>query len=95
MFKSRRSKIALLVAAALAVYVGGYLFVRSQHWLVHRAGFAYGKTDSHAVTVGDLGLGAGLTHYAAHFSYFLFAPLRWAETAFWSVRHPVGTPWPY
>lgn len=92
---SRRSKIALCIAALFAVYVGGYLFVRSQHWLVHRSGFAYGNTDNHSIAIGDLGWGFNPEYRVAQVSYLVFAPLRWGETAFWYIRHPTGKPWPY
>ncbi len=95
MFPERCSKIALVTGVLVAVYVGGYLYVRSQHWLVHRSGFAYGKTDSHSVVMGDLGPGMAAGYPMAHLSYYLFTPLRWGETACWYACYPAGRPWPY
>jgi hypothetical protein len=87
---TRRRKFVFALLAFLVLYIGGYLCVRSQHWLVHRSGSAYGNTDNHSVTVGDLGLGWNPAHRVAQVSYVLFAPLRWAETAYWYLRHPAG-----
>lgn len=85
----------LAIAAVVMIYLGGYCYVRSQGWLVHRSGFAHGNTDNHSVGVGDLGRGGSLQSQAAAISHVVFTPLRWAETAYWYLRHPAGTPWPY
>ena len=78
--------VAVVTAAA---YMGGYAYVRSQGWLVHRSGFAHGNTDNHSVAVGDH------NHQAGAVAEIFFAPLRQVETMYWYVRHPVGKPWPY
>jgi len=90
-----RKKLAWLVVVFAMVYVGGYCFARSRGWLIHRSGFAGGNTDHHSIDVGDLGRGGSPAYGAAYASHLVFTPLRWGETAYWYVRHPVGKPWPY
>lgn len=91
----RRCLVLLPLAAFAALYAGVYIFARSQHWLVHRSACIAGKTDTHTIAVGDLGLGFNPAYRVANVSYVVFTPLRWAETAFWYGLHPAGKPWPY
>lgn len=47
----------LAVTITGLLYIAGYSYVRSKHYLAHYSGFAYGNTDNHWIAVGDLGLG--------------------------------------
>ena len=87
----------LLVATVMAVtYVGAYLWVRSQHYLVHYSGYAHGNTANHRVSTGDFWTPlASAAPYGPTVSYYLFTPLRWIETGYWYLRYPTNRPWPY
>ncbi len=91
----RRSLVLCLII--LTVYCGFYLYVRSNHWIVHRSGFAFGNTDNHRLVFGDISLSITATTFPKQrvFAYWIFAPLRYAETGYWYIRYPVGKPWPY
>ncbi len=83
----RRSFVLCLTL--FTVYCGFYLYIRSNHWIVHRSGFAFGNTDNHRVGFGRVAT------TQRQIAYLVYTPLRWAETAYWHLRYPVGKPWPY
>ena len=89
----RRLRWIIVLLLVLTVYCGGYVYVRQQQWLVHCSGFAYGNTDNHRVDIGDMGIGE--LPFEVWASYWVFAPLRWMETAYWYLRYPKGHAWPY
>ena len=91
----QRRVLILALAIVGVLYVAGYSYVRSQHYLVHYSGFVQGNTDNHRIDVGDLGLGFNIAWPIAEVSYWVFTPLRWMEAGYWYLRHPVGQPWPY
>ena len=78
-----------------ALYISGYGYARSNHYLVHYSGFVNNQTDNHRIAVGDLGLGINPSAQIAGVSYWVFSPLRWIESKYWYLQHPVGQPWPY
>lgn len=89
----RRPILALTIFGVL--YVVGYAYVRCQHYLIHRSGFAFGNTENHRITAGDFGVG---NYQVARFTavyYWLFTPMRWMETGYWYLRYPTDEPWPY
>ncbi len=91
-----RWRLPLLALTCLGIlYLAGYSYVRSRHYLVHSSGFAAGTIDNHRIAVGDLGLGFNSAYRVAGLSYWVFTPLRWLETGYWYLRHPAGQSWPY
>jgi hypothetical protein len=85
----KKRRLFMLGFFLLTLYCGLYLYVRSNHWIVHRSGFAFGNTDNHRVVLGDV------VTTQRHIAYLVFAPLRYAETGYWYVRYPKSEPWPY
>jgi hypothetical protein len=90
----RKLLVALLVVVAplLASYVTSYACVRDRHVLVHTMGCSGGgpmKIERHGVGPGDL-----VMSRSPAVCFWLFAPLRWAETALWYLREPRGSACP-
>jgi hypothetical protein len=89
-----KRRYAILGISLLSLYCGSYLSVRNNHWIIHRSGYAFGNTDNHRVVKGDMGV-MYTPGYRYLLAYWVYMPLRFAETAYWYVRYPKGQPWPY
>lgn len=81
---SKRRIILVSGSLLLLFYAVAYLFVRSQHYLVHFAS----SNDGHDVRIGDIGfriIEMNPQYLIAVVCFYLFAPLRWLEILWWSV----------
>ena len=86
----KRKRIIAIVTATIIVYMLGYFFLRSGHFIVHSVVRGHDFTYlEHSVRGGDMGMAGGLVgHYAAIF----YTPLRSLERAYWYSQHPIGAP---
>lgn len=87
--------VILITMIILGIYIAGYGLARNQHLLVHYVAYVDGKIDSYRIDVGDLGTGYNPAYHLAHFSDYVFTPMRWIESGYWYLRYPVGSSWPY
>ena len=90
----RRYERKRLTLVVIALYLAGYLYLRSHHLMVHAMG--YGVSDEgrvvlqHRVKRGDFGVpifSMGL-HLAMEVGYWVYLPVRPLEAAAWYVMDP-------
>lgn len=85
--------ILIVVLFLAGAYCAGYLYVRHNHWMIHRSGYAFGNTAQHHIALADPGHSPHPPEVAV--AWYLFTPLRYIETAYWYWRYPTDEPWPY
>ena len=84
--RNLKRKLILIVAVLLLVYSLGYVFCRTNKWIVHSAASVDGKCTSHDVVGGDFKLNR-MPSMAAGF----YTPLRYLEMAVWKIIKPEGS----
>ena len=81
----------------LAVYLLGYLVLRDQNYIIHRAGYA-GASGSSGPAVANHWVHPGEKHILVPLDaaiYVAYSPSMWVEEQIWYLIHPEGSPWPY
>jgi len=88
----RVKKKRLLITIFLIAYTASYFTVRMEKLLIHRVSFITGqdgnKSYYHCVTGGDFGnpMLTGIAIWRlADIAYYVYSPIRFAETLFWKV----------
>ena len=94
----KHKRLALIL---LSIYLSGYVYVRTQHMLVHAMG--YGVTDQgrvvlqHRVKRGDFGVPIFnlVLDLAVQITYLVYLPVLPFETIAWNIIHPPSTVLPH
>ena len=83
----------------LIPYVYGYFFLRSEHVIIHYAGYAGSpKVQGRAVAQHRLGRGSGESgfgNFVDEIGLLVYHPAMRIEESYWRWRHPEGEAWPY
>jgi hypothetical protein len=84
----RKFKRKLMVAmlALVLVYSLGYVFCRTNKWIVHSTSNVGGKCSGHQVNSGDFKLNLMPSTAAG-----LYTPLRYLELGVWMIIKPEGS----
>ena len=77
-----------------ALYLGGYLWARSRHAIIHRQGHGGHRVATHFVVGSVCRYGDPVPDLLCRALDLAYSPLRYLELGGWYLTKPPGTPWP-
>lgn len=89
----RRYYILCILSLLLACYLASYVYLRDEHYIIHRAGYTGQTVANHWVEQGENM--RALHPLVATAIGLIYSPAMGVEWLYWQIAEPEGSPWSY